>query len=123
MFSSVCLSSSSDLSHAGAFLPPFILLRSSSPSLSHPLVLACCLFHGSPCAYKAHYSDSKLVPAKEGDSVDPRACAGIKGTVISVEDLFYNVASRRQALKNPAEGASLCCCVAQIVSKCLCACL
>jgi len=58
---------------------------------------------GSPCAYKAHYSDSKLVPAKEGDSAEPRACAGVKGTVISVEDLFYNVPSRRQALKNPSE--------------------
>lgn len=55
----------------------------------------------SPCAYKAHYSDSKMVPAKEGDSPDPRACAGVKGTVIAVEDLFYNVPSRRQALKNP----------------------
>jgi hypothetical protein len=58
---------------------------------------------GSPCAYKAHYSDSKMVPAKEGESAEPRACAGVKGTVITVEDLFYNVPSRRQALKNPTE--------------------
>ena len=57
----------------------------------------------SPCAYKAHYSDSKLVPAKEGDTAEPRACAGVKGTVITVEDLFYNVPSRRQALKNPTD--------------------
>ncbi|XP_072029569.1 DNA mismatch repair protein Mlh1-like [Amphiura filiformis] len=48
------------------------------------------------CAYKGGYLDGKLkAPVKP--------CAGNKGTQISVEDLFYNVATRRKALKSPGE--------------------
>ena len=54
------------------------------------------------------------MPAREGDSAEPRACAGVKGTVISVEDLFYNVPSRRQALKNPSEEYSK---IVEVVSR------
>ena len=58
----------------------------------------------SPCAYKAKYSDGKLVPMKPGaTSVDPVACAGVNGTTITVEDLFYNMQTRKQAFKNPNE--------------------
>lgn len=58
----------------------------------------------SPCAYKAKYSDGKLVPMKPGStSVDPVACAGVNGTTITVEDLFYNMQTRKQAFKNPNE--------------------
>ncbi len=52
---------------------------------------------------RACYSDGKLVSAKPGGLAEIRACAGNIGTVILVEDLFYNVSTRRKALKSPAE--------------------
>ncbi|KAI9475410.1 MAG: histidine kinase-like ATPase [Benjaminiella poitrasii] len=54
----------------------------------------------SPCAYRALYSDGRLVPAKPGQSTDPKPCAGNNGTQITAEDLFYNVPTRRKALKS-----------------------
>ena len=38
----------------------------------------------SSCAYRAHYADGKLVPAKPGRSADPTPCAGRGGTQITV---------------------------------------
>ncbi|CAG8525810.1 19493_t:CDS:10, partial [Racocetra fulgida] len=57
----------------------------------------------SNCAYRACYSDGKLVPPKPGAAAEPKACAGNIGTQITAEDLFYNVPTRRKALKNPSE--------------------
>ncbi|KAG2181878.1 hypothetical protein INT44_008694 [Umbelopsis vinacea] len=57
----------------------------------------------SQCAFRASYSDGKLVPQKPGMSNEPKPTAGNKGTQITVEDLFYNVPSRRKALKNPSD--------------------
>eukprot|EP00794_Sanderia_malayensis_P005440 gene5440-6119_t len=48
------------------------------------------------CAYKAKYQDGCLVG-------EPKACAGNIGTQIFVEDLFYNVSIRRNALKSASE--------------------
>ncbi|XP_052843519.1 DNA mismatch repair protein Mlh1 [Drosophila gunungcola] len=48
------------------------------------------------CGYKATYADGKLQGA-------PKPCAGNQGTIISIEDLFYNMPQRRQALRSPAE--------------------
>ncbi|EXX72706.1 mismatch repair ATPase MLH1 [Rhizophagus irregularis DAOM 197198w] len=57
----------------------------------------------SNCAYRACYSDGKLVPAKPGTNAEPKACAGNTGTQITAEDLFYNVPTRRKALKSPSD--------------------
>ena len=56
----------------------------------------------SQCAYRAKYCDGKLF-AKSGESSSPKPCAGNIGTIISVEDLFYNMPLRRKALTNPTE--------------------
>lgn len=45
---------------------------------------------------RASYEDSKL-------KAPPKPCAGNQGTQITVEDLFYNVSTRRKALKSVAE--------------------
>jgi DNA mismatch repair protein MLH1 len=52
----------------------------------------------APCAYKAAYSDGKLV----GDGIKPTAAAS-RGTQIIVEDLFYNSSIRRNAMRSGAE--------------------
>ncbi|PWN52715.1 DNA mismatch repair protein MutL [Violaceomyces palustris] len=56
-----------------------------------------------PCAYKAYYTSGVLVPPKPGQSSAPQRCAGTDGTVITAEDLFYNVPQRRRALKSSSE--------------------
>ncbi|KAI8906044.1 hypothetical protein EDD86DRAFT_193518 [Gorgonomyces haynaldii] len=45
----------------------------------------------SPCAFKCSYSNTKLV------SKTP--CAGNTGTLIAVQDLFYNMPTRRKSIK------------------------
>uniref|UniRef100_A0A3Q2PWD3 DNA mismatch repair protein MLH1 n=1 Tax=Fundulus heteroclitus TaxID=8078 RepID=A0A3Q2PWD3_FUNHE len=59
------------------------------------------------CAYRANYSDGKL-------KAPPKPCAGNQGTQILVEDLFYNVATRRKALKSPADEYSR---IVEVVSR------
>ncbi|XP_001602327.1 DNA mismatch repair protein Mlh1 [Nasonia vitripennis] len=51
------------------------------------------------CAYKASYSRGKL---KE----PPTPCAGNQGTIITVENLFYNVSIRKKALNSSSEELS-----------------
>ncbi|XP_026674138.1 DNA mismatch repair protein Mlh1 isoform X2 [Ceratina calcarata] len=51
------------------------------------------------CAYKASYVDSKLKGPLQ-------PCAGNQGTTIKIENLFYNVATRRKALSSPADELS-----------------
>ena len=73
----------------------------------------------SSCAWRAHYADGKLAPAKPGKSADPKPTAGRGGTQITVslakmssfnllnetqvEDLFYNILSRQKAFRSPSE--------------------
>ena len=51
---------------------------------------------GAACALRATYTDGAL----DGP---PRPCAGVPGTCVCVEDLFFNVATRRKALKSGAD--------------------
>ncbi|KAI1002327.1 putative MutL 1 [Podosphaera aphanis] len=57
----------------------------------------------SNCAYRAHYDSGKLTPVKPGQSADPKPVAGRQGTQITVEDLFYNVPTRRRAFRSASE--------------------
>ncbi|KAK4126130.1 DNA mismatch repair protein MutL [Parathielavia appendiculata] len=57
----------------------------------------------SNCAWRAYYDSGKLVPAKPGQSSDPKPVAGRQGTQITVEDLFYNVPTRRRAFRSPSD--------------------
>uniref|UniRef100_F6UF19 DNA mismatch repair protein Mlh1 n=1 Tax=Ciona intestinalis TaxID=7719 RepID=F6UF19_CIOIN len=50
----------------------------------------------SKCGYKASYLDGRIKGS-------PRPTAGNTGTQITVEDLFYNVPTRRKAFKSPSE--------------------
>ena len=52
---------------------------------------------------RACYEDGKLVPAKAGQNAEPKPCAGNDGTIITVEDLFYNVPTRLSALRSSTE--------------------
>jgi DNA mismatch repair protein MLH1 len=57
----------------------------------------------SSCAWRAQYADGKLMPSKPGQDAQPRPMAGRQGTQITVEDLFYNVPTRRRAFRSASE--------------------
>lgn len=57
----------------------------------------------SSVAYRAHYDGGKLAPPKPGQSSDPKPTAGRNGTQITVEDLFYNVPTRRRAFRSASD--------------------
>lgn len=42
---------------------------------------------------RASYKDGKL-------KAPPKSCAGNVGTIITVEDLFYNIATRKKSMKS-----------------------
>ncbi|GAA5984671.1 hypothetical protein JCM10908_003452 [Rhodotorula pacifica] len=56
------------------------------------------------CAWKAAYADGVMVPVKSG-STDTAAvpCAGNDGTVLVVEDLFYNTPQRLRSLRSATD--------------------
>ena len=53
--------------------------------------------------HRASYSDGKLLPARPGGVAEPRPCAGNQGTLITAEDLFYNIPIRKSALRASEE--------------------
>ncbi len=57
----------------------------------------------SECAYKANFTDGKIMPLRPGDPSLPQPCAGNVGTTINAQDLFYNMDTRRKAFKNAGE--------------------
>ncbi|RYP57956.1 hypothetical protein DL769_009178 [Monosporascus sp. CRB-8-3] len=57
----------------------------------------------SNCAWRAHYDGGKLSPAKPGQTPEPKPTAGRNGTQISVEDLFYNVPTRRKSFRSTSD--------------------
>lgn len=59
--------------------------------------------HDSPCAFRAEYSDGKLKEYPGKGVQNPKPCAGKQGTLITVEDLFYNMDTRRKALRSAPE--------------------
>ncbi|KAK2952768.1 putative DNA mismatch repair protein Mlh1 [Blattamonas nauphoetae] len=62
------------------------------------------LERGSTIAYCASYLDGKIL----NPETSPRPCASIPGTVITVEDLFYNMLARKNALSSPSEEQARC---------------
>ena len=50
------------------------------------------------CAYRAAYSDGKLVPLKPGDKAAPKACAGNDGTQITVNIIDYLFLANRSRI-------------------------
>ena len=64
-------------------------------------------------ANRASYSDGKLLPARPGGPAAPRPCAGNQGTLISAEDLFYNIPTRKRALKASEEYSR----IADVITK------
>lgn len=57
----------------------------------------------SNCAWKAYYQDGELAAPKPGQPLDPKPTAGRQGTQITVEDMFYNVPTRRRAFRSTSE--------------------
>ncbi|CAG8610398.1 12246_t:CDS:2, partial [Acaulospora colombiana] len=55
------------------------------------------------CAWRACYADGILVPPKPGLTADPKPCAGNDGTLLTVEDLFYNTPTRLAALRSSSD--------------------
>lgn len=68
-----------------------------------------------PCGFKARYLDGKLVPLTSASSdAEPKPVASNDGTLLLVEDLFYNTPLRRKGLRSAADEYSR---ILDVVSK------
>lgn len=68
------------------------------------------------CVVRASYGDGAMIPLRPGGLPEPKLCAGNQGTVITVEDLFYNMTTRRKALKSPPEELAK---ITDVLMKCV----
>ncbi|KAK2590475.1 DNA mismatch repair protein Mlh1 [Conoideocrella luteorostrata] len=57
----------------------------------------------SALAWRAQYSDGKMTAPKPGQPAEPKGVAGRVGTQITVEDLFFNIPTRRKAFRSHAD--------------------
>ncbi|PHH65290.1 hypothetical protein CDD81_2702 [Ophiocordyceps australis] len=71
--------------------------------VAHLTVTTRCRHDASPMAWRAHYVHGKLAPSKPGQPAEPKGVAGRFGTQITVQDLFYNVPTRRRAFRSYAD--------------------
>ncbi|GAA5863109.1 hypothetical protein JCM8547_002800 [Rhodosporidiobolus lusitaniae] len=55
------------------------------------------------CAWKASYADGKLIPSNKSSEAVPVPTAGNDGTVLLVEDLFYNTPQRLKSIRSASE--------------------
>ncbi|WWD02458.1 hypothetical protein V865_000497 [Kwoniella europaea PYCC6329] len=55
------------------------------------------------CGWKANYQDGVIIPSKPGSPAEPKPTAANDGTVITAEDLFYNMPLRKRAFKSPSD--------------------
>ena len=60
------------------------------------------------CGYRVEYSDGRPLTDK------PKPCAANVGTQITVEDLFFNVPTRKRVLQSPSDEFNR---IAAVVSK------
>jgi DNA mismatch repair protein MLH1 len=55
---------------------------------------------------RAEYADGELkVNPTTKQPIKPAPCAGVRGTIIKVEDLFYNIGARKAGLSNHGDEA------------------
>nr|XP_019006828.1 DNA mismatch repair protein MLH1 [Kwoniella mangroviensis CBS 8507]OCF70289.1 DNA mismatch repair protein MLH1 [Kwoniella mangroviensis CBS 8507] len=55
------------------------------------------------CGWKANFQDGVIIPSKPGGPAEPKPTAANDGTVITAEDLFYNMPLRKRAFKSPSD--------------------
>nr|WJN24862.1 mismatch repair protein [Farysia itapuensis] len=89
------LSSMSTFGFRGEALASISYVTASMSVISKP--------RDQECAYKAFYANGALAPPKPGQSSEPKQSAGTDGTLITAEDLFFNVPQRKRALRSAAE--------------------
>ena len=61
-----------------------------------------------PLTRSAHYANGELVAPAVGGSATPTPCAGVDGTTISAQNIFFNAPQRSKALRHVSEEYNRC---------------